>query len=279
VSFDALAWAAKQATGSSGTKLVLLGLAECADRSHSLAFPSIAALVEFTSLDRKSVISNLSKLEAAGYITDTGRKVGRTGQIKVYQINVPTVPETEPSQKRNRSGNSGKSTGNGTRNLSEPDQEAKASFTEVAARIEAKWNETAKRCGFKECRVLDNSRKQTLRLRLKEHGEARLLEAIDMAAKSAWLRGEGRDSKWRPGLDFILQPASLRKILEDSYGSDEPAPRRISKDEEREANLRTAALYDRMGRTDEAEEIRRHWSPAQQVGALAQKFLEGSTPQ
>jgi hypothetical protein len=120
MSFDALAWAAKQNTGSSGTKLVLLGLAECADRQHSLAFPSIAALVEFSSLDRKSVISNLAKLEETGFITDTGRKVGSTKQIKVYKLNIQAVPNLEPSQKRNSSDFSDNSPKNGTRNQSEP---------------------------------------------------------------------------------------------------------------------------------------------------------------
>lgn len=121
MSFDALAWAAKQNTGSSGTKLVLLGLAECADRQHGLAFPSISSLVEFSCLDRKSVIANLDKLEAGGFISDTGRKVGRTGQIKVYQLHLEAIPKTEPSQKRNSSDFPAKGPKNGTRNKSEPD--------------------------------------------------------------------------------------------------------------------------------------------------------------
>jgi hypothetical protein len=127
VSFDALAWAAKQSPGSSGAKLVLLGLAECASRGHGLAFPSIAELVEFSCLDRKSVIANLDKLETQGLITDTGKRVGRTGQIKVYQVNLGTVPNTEPSQIRNSSVISANSPKNGTRNKSEPVSEDKSS--------------------------------------------------------------------------------------------------------------------------------------------------------
>lgn len=105
MSFDALAWAAKQNTGSSATKLVLLGLAECASRPDALAFPSLAALVEFSSLDRKTVVSALDRLEAGGLITDTGNKMGRTKTIKVYQLKMEAVPKTEPSQKRNSSKN------------------------------------------------------------------------------------------------------------------------------------------------------------------------------
>ena len=101
MSFDALAWAAKQKAGSSGAKLVLLGLAECAGRKDALAFPSIAELVEFSDLNRKSVITNLAKLEAIGLIEDTGNCVGRTKQIKIYRLCLETVPKTEQSQKRN----------------------------------------------------------------------------------------------------------------------------------------------------------------------------------
>lgn len=120
MSFDALAWAAKQSPGTSGSKLVLLGLAECAHRKTGFAFPSLAELVEFTSLDRKSVISNLDKLEAAGFIKDTGNRVGRTHQIKVYTLTMETVPKAEPSQKRNDTDIPVKSTENGTRNQLEP---------------------------------------------------------------------------------------------------------------------------------------------------------------
>ena len=137
MSFDALAWAAKQNTGSSGTKLVLLGLAECASRGHGHAFPSIAALVEFTCLDRKSVMGNLEKLQADGFITDTGKRVGRTGQIKVYQLNLEesqkrdasTVPEAAPLKSTVFPP---KSTENGTRNQSEPVSVAKATAPDPA---------------------------------------------------------------------------------------------------------------------------------------------------
>jgi hypothetical protein len=137
MSFDALAWAAKQQAGSSGAKLVLLGLAECASRKGGLAFPSIAELVEFSCLNRKSVIANLAKLEAAGLIQDTGDCVGRTKQIKVYRLCLETVPKTGQSQKRNSSDFSANSPKNGTRNKSEPvGSEAKASSPKSAKQSE-----------------------------------------------------------------------------------------------------------------------------------------------
>jgi hypothetical protein len=88
VSFDALSWAAKCNPGSPAKKLVLLALAECAQRENNTAFPSIAAIAEFSSLNRKTIILALDQLEADGFIVDTGEKVGRTKQIKVYHLSV-----------------------------------------------------------------------------------------------------------------------------------------------------------------------------------------------
>lgn len=96
MSFDALAWAARQKLQRSADKLILLGLAESAARGTHESFPSIAALVEFSSLDRKTVITALDRLEADELIKDTGVRVGRTRQVKVYRLNLEAVPKSEP---------------------------------------------------------------------------------------------------------------------------------------------------------------------------------------
>lgn len=283
MSFDALSWAAKQAPGSSGAKLVLLGLAECADRSHGLAFPSIAALVEFCCLDRKSVIANLDKLEAGGFITDTGRKVGQTKQIKVYQLNLESVPKAEPSQKRNSSGISGNSPKNGTRNLSEP-SEAKAS----SLRVMDCWDLMAGKAGLSPIRWReDASQAQSLRLRLKNPGEAALIEAIGLLGANPWLRGEGRDSKWRPNFAWLLKPANLRKVLEKTYGHDEPTQPRLSPADEL-ARLDGLAIWFRdHDRPDAAADTMRKADRLRaslagepsQVGAVALRIVGGMAAQ
>jgi hypothetical protein len=94
VSFDALAWAAKAKGIRPAEKLVLLGLAECASRDDGLAFPSIAALIEFSGLNRKTVIGALSALVERRLIAETGDTVGKTAQIKVYRLIMETVPKT-----------------------------------------------------------------------------------------------------------------------------------------------------------------------------------------
>lgn len=115
MSWETQSWAAKQRPGSASAKLVLLGLASCADANHC-AYPSIQWLCDFSDLNRKTVIASLQRLEDGMFplIEDTGNRRGRTGQVKVYRLNADaagassdpageTVPKAEQYQKRNSS--------------------------------------------------------------------------------------------------------------------------------------------------------------------------------
>lgn len=117
MSWETQSWAAKQRPGSASAKLVLLGLASCADANHC-AFPSVQWLCDFSDLNRKTVISAIQRLEDGMFplIEDTGERRGRTGQVKVYRLAAAdasgatadpaseTVPKAEQFQKRNSSG-------------------------------------------------------------------------------------------------------------------------------------------------------------------------------
>lgn len=120
MSWETQAWAGKQRPGSASAKLVLLGLASCADANHC-AFPSIQWLCDFSDLNRKTVIAAIQRLEDGMFplIEDTGERRGRTGQVKVYRLAAAdagagsdpaseTVPKTEQFQKRNSSGSGSK---------------------------------------------------------------------------------------------------------------------------------------------------------------------------
>jgi hypothetical protein len=119
------------------------------------------------------------------------------------------------------------------------------------------YNSEAKKHGWPQVRVLDASRKQQLRLREKQHGEKGLIQAIDAMGASPFLRGEGRESKWRPDFDFLLQPQSLRRLIEGFYGEDERKVVRRSPEEQREWFLNNAEFFDKIGRPDDAAESRR----------------------
>lgn len=99
MSFAALAWAAKQRPGNLAAKMVLLGLANFADE-HGCAYPSTAALAEFGDMDPKTATAALDKLVALNLIVDSGDREGRTKQIKVYRLDLESLPQTEAYRKR-----------------------------------------------------------------------------------------------------------------------------------------------------------------------------------
>lgn len=98
MSWGALAWAAKTRVERASEKLILIALCDRHNDETGFAYPSINWLCEFSSLNRKTVISALDRLEACGLIEDSGRRVGSTKQVKVYTINVG-----KESQNRNSS--------------------------------------------------------------------------------------------------------------------------------------------------------------------------------
>ena len=99
MSWPALGWASKQKPGKIADKLILIALADRHNEEEDAAWPSVAWLVDFTGADRKTVIASLGRLEALNLIHDTGRRVGKTKQIKVFKLALDgqerTVPKTE----------------------------------------------------------------------------------------------------------------------------------------------------------------------------------------
>jgi hypothetical protein len=103
MSSEALAWAFKQDCKSSSVKFTLVALCECANYRTGRITPSIDHLCEITGQNRKTIISNITELERQGLLADTGERVGRTRQIKVYQTVTESIPKTEQSLERNSS--------------------------------------------------------------------------------------------------------------------------------------------------------------------------------
>jgi len=138
VSFAALAWASKQNVGRASDKLILLAYADRHNEETGCAYPSIAALCEFSCLDRKTVIASVGRLEALGLLTETGDRVGNTKQIKVYSVNIGTVPKTELSLNRNCTEISGEqSQKRNTEPVTEPiTSEAKASSVKRGRKVD-----------------------------------------------------------------------------------------------------------------------------------------------
>lgn len=104
MSNEAINWAFTQPIKHSTAKFVLVAMANHAGDGDWLAWPSVVSLTEATGQDRKTVLENLKRLTAMGYITDTGVRKGATKQVPVYRLNRDPKP-VEQYQKRDDSEN------------------------------------------------------------------------------------------------------------------------------------------------------------------------------
>lgn len=254
-------------------KIVLLALADCAnDEGH--CWPSVRSLMVKCSKSERTIQGCIKRLVDAGHLTRR-EVLGKGCNYTVHPRSDDTPAENAPPQRTTQTPAAAADKPSVTVN-----SEAKASSQRV---IEA-WNEMAKKAKLPEVRVLDASRRQSLRLRLKDHGETTLIEAIGAIGRNAWLRGEGRDSNWRPDFDFFLSPAKLRKVIEGSYGPDGEQDRaRLSPIEQAKAYSERADFLRSINRPDDAADWDRKaaalrcgsMAGAAPIGSLAKNFLEG----
>lgn len=84
--------------GKSSLKFILVALADYANEVGE-AYPSIETVCAKTDLNRKTVQAGLEQLQTLGFIQDTGKRVGRTQQVKVFQLRLD-AGEQKGSQKR-----------------------------------------------------------------------------------------------------------------------------------------------------------------------------------
>jgi pyocin large subunit-like protein len=83
-----MTWAFAQDIDKSIDKFVLVALSDYVNEAsgNTNIWPSVYNLAEKTSLDRRTVMTSLKRLVKSGYLRDTGRRVGKTKSIKVYQV-------------------------------------------------------------------------------------------------------------------------------------------------------------------------------------------------
>lgn len=163
MSVEAITWALRQPIPHSSAKFVLVVLANCANVEQAQAWPSVAYLAASTGQDRKTVTTNLQRLQEWGLIEDTGRRVGTTKQIVVYRLICSGDLFAKGAEKRNSSENGtvpekapkstvfpGKTPENGTRNR----KEAKGNVTDAhrsALRFDEWWQVYPKQVSRKRC--------------------------------------------------------------------------------------------------------------------------------
>lgn len=156
MSWGATAWAWRQRLGSSADKLILIALADRHNDESGLAYPSTAWLAENTDLNRKTVMASLARLEAKGYIIDSGRRVGKTKQVKAYFLALDG-PEKSIPKTDNLSENSPNFSGKGSQKLhKEPLREPIKQNTARASAMPADWSPSEFGKGTKSRRIVDS---------------------------------------------------------------------------------------------------------------------------
>lgn len=85
MSFQAMTWAITQDIPRTSEKFLLVMLANYADRG-GYCYPSIERLAQELSQDRKTIVKSIKSLVSVGLLKDTGRRVGRTLSVVVYQL-------------------------------------------------------------------------------------------------------------------------------------------------------------------------------------------------
>ena len=79
------------------------------------------------------------------------------------------------------------------------------------------WNELALQCGLARVVKLSNRRKVQARARMREFPNIEDWRTVFANLRDArWMHGDN-DRGWRADFDFILQPKSFIKLLENSY--------------------------------------------------------------
>lgn len=230
-------------------KVVLLALADAANDDgvtwiavHSRKQGEKLDLKKKCSLSDRAIQGAIKRLETAGYL----KRDERPGRGVVYTVKPPQqmrpAANAPPQQTAlTPAGDAGKP--------------SVTIITQAKAcdRVMEVWNEKSKASGIPPVRVLNNSRKQMLNARIKEHGLETVLEALRNIHASEFCQGKRGDGR-KCDIMLLLQPTTFARALEGFYGQDDAKPRIALTAPEL---LERAKFYDRIGMTDNAEECRR----------------------
>jgi len=87
------------------------------------------------------------------------------------------------------------------------------------SQIVSSWNKVADEFELPRVQAVTDRRASKLRGRIEQvGGEEAFLRAIALVAESKFLTGRG-STHWKCNFDFLLQPSSLQKLIEGSYGT------------------------------------------------------------
>jgi len=137
-----------------------------------------------------------------------------------------------------------------------PPRSSEEDLAPLAERLAAAWNDGPAKAGALPCRAINPGRRAALRARLREHGEPALFEAVRNLATSDFHCGRNPRG-WKASLGWLLgNGEAFQRMIEFTPAPEDARPP-MGPEEKLASVERSAALLERMGRGDEAEEMRR----------------------
>jgi hypothetical protein len=225
-------WEWSQARGSA--RLVLLAIADRADAKRRCAWPSVRNLAGMTRLSETAVHRALRELVVLGEVVRMTR-FGHSNEYVVAtfdppQLSLPGVPPAAPlplaaplpfAAPRGCRQRHPEPSVNRQKDLSllseKRDTRAGADARLTPETLVALWNEAAVVFGLPGVSVLTEDRRRQARRRLQEYpARATWEEACRRLGASPFCRGEN-DTGWRAGLDFLLRPGRVARVLDGMY--------------------------------------------------------------
>jgi biotin operon repressor len=267
--------------GSLLRKSVLVLLADKASDDGSGIWASKQTMADELCCSKQAVWNTLQQFMEEGLLVETGRKQHQNGYTVTYSLLVAKVdalprvkrwadnPSTALTSKSG--GRVNRDDERGQPGLPKPPRTSHSEAKASVRRVTDRWNERSETSGIPSVRILNHSRTQMLMARLKEHGEAAMLEAVNNVHDSEFCRGMKGDGR-KADIMLILQPKTLPRVLERFYNQDDkPAPKPLTD----EAIRNMERSYVEKGRPDYAAEMRRRYPAA--FGDVVGKIIKRSS--
>lgn len=116
------------------------------------------------------------------------------------------------------------------------------------------WNAMAQRHNLPTVQAITGKRLKAVAARHAEHGEQALFSAINMVPSCPhWLGA----NDWLGNFDSLMRPDNFQRMIEGAYAAKGSVSKITDARVIAENKRANAELYERMGRTDEAEALRR----------------------
>lgn len=171
---------------------------------------------DFKGMKKIAWLGLVSSLE-----TSKNRALGKKNKTKTNQKQIKNKKKTNQKQTPSTSTSYSNSYSNSLDNLENKDKDIKKEkeiFTEdVLTTIQTEFNNI----GLSKVIKLSKSRKEKMRLRLKEYGEELILDAIKKIPESKFLMGNNKQG-WKCSFDWLFDnDKNILKVYEGNYDGKE----------------------------------------------------------